>query len=94
MNAILVIVNITLISFAIVAPWATIATFKSAGRLAGWTMTWATLVAHAYAWFALTQSPEMFFFFGPLFGGYEFICTLAPLGLDEQEEAAAAANKG
>ena len=48
MYAIFVIVSLIVISFAIVAPWATITAFKSSGRWAGWTMTWATLVAHAY----------------------------------------------
>ena len=85
MRALLIIVNIIILSFAIVAPWATITAFKSSGRLAGWTMTWVTLIAHAYAWFMLGQNPEILFFFGPLFGGYEFICTFAPLGLDEEE---------
>lgn len=82
---IFVITTIVVVAFAVVAPWATITAFKSSGRWAGWTMTWATLVAHAYTWFALGQSPEFLFFFAPLWGGYEFICSLAPLGLDEQE---------
>lgn len=38
MYAIFVIVSLIVISFAIVAPWATITAFKSSGRWAGWTM--------------------------------------------------------
>lgn len=95
MYSMLVIVNIILVAFAVLAPWATITAFKSAGRLAGWTMVWATLVAHTYVWFLLGRNPEMCFFFLPIWGGYEFICSLAPLGLDEQEtEGAGEAIKG
>lgn len=95
MSAIAIIVNIILVSFAVIAPWATISAFKASGRLAGWMMTWATLVAHVYVWFVLGHSPELGFFFGPLWGGYEFVCTLAPLGLDEETaEVAEATNKG
>lgn len=85
MYSLFILINIIVLSFAVVGPWATITTFKSAGRLAGWIMAWATIIAHTYTWFALIQSSEMFFFFAPLWGGYEFICSLAPLGLDEQE---------
>jgi len=53
---------------------------------------------HAYTWIALGQNPEILFFFAPLWGGYEFICSFAPLGLEEQEtddeRAAATANEG
>ena len=98
MYAIFVIVSLIVISFAIVAPWATITPSTSSGRRAGWTMTWATLAAHAYTWIALGQNPEILFFFAPLWGGYEFICSFAPLGLEEQEtddeRAAATANEG
>lgn len=93
--ATIVVINILLVSFAVVAPWATISAFKSAGRGAGWLMAWATLVAHAYVWYILGSNPEIAFFFGPLFVGYEFVCTLAPLGLDEETaEVAEATNKG
>ena len=98
MYAIFVIVSLIVISFAIVAPWATITAFKSSGRWAVWTLRWATVGAHAYTWIALGQNPEILFFFAPLWGGYEFICSFAPLGLEEQEtddeRAAATANEG
>ena len=91
----LILNNIILTAAAVVAPWATITAFKSSGRLAGWTMTWVTIVTHIYVWFVLGHSPELGFFFGPLWGGYEFICSFAPLGLDEQEtEGAGEAIKG
>ena len=98
MYAIFVIVSLIVISFAIVAPGGSITASKSSGRWAVCPMTWATLVAHAYTWIALGQNPEILFFFAPLWGGYEFICTFAPLGLEEQEtddeRAAATANEG
>jgi len=104
MYAIFVIVSLIVISFAIVAPWATITAFKSSGRWAGWTMTAGAgggapaRPPTAYTWIALGQNPEILFFFAPLWGGYEFICTFAPLGLEEQEtddeRAAATANEG
>ena len=80
MRALLIIVNIIILSFAIVAPWATMAAFKSSGRLAGWTMTWVTLIAHAYAWFMLGQNPEILFFFGPLFWGVRIYLHFCPIG--------------
>ncbi len=98
MYAIFVIVSLIVISFAIVAPWATITAFKSSGRWAGWTMTWATLVAHAYTWLARGPNPAVLFFLAPRWGGDELIWSFAPLGLEEQEtddeRAAATANEG
>ena len=84
MNALFILINIIVLSFAVVGPWATITAFE-AGRATGWMMAFATVVSHAYTWYAMSQNSEILFFFGPLFGGYEFICTFAPLGLDEEE---------
>jgi len=98
MYAIFVIVSLIVISFAIVAPWATITAFKSSGRWAGWTMTWGAPFAPRPTMTPAGHDPEILFFFAPLWGGYEFICTFAPLGLEEQEtddeRAAATANEG
>ena len=47
MSTIFVLVNLLVVSFAIVAPWATIEAF-AAGRSAGWLMTMATMISHAY----------------------------------------------
>lgn len=97
MYATFVLINLLLVPFAIVAPWATIEAF-SAGRLAGWLMTLTCVISHAYVWYALAQNSEILFCLGAPWGAYEFICTFAPLGLEEQEtddeRAAATANEG
>ena len=66
MYAIFVIVSLIVISFAIVAPWATITAFKSSGRWAGWTMTWAAPVAPAHTWIAWAESRDSVLFRSPL----------------------------
>ena len=96
MDTIFVIVNLLVASFAFVAPWATIEAF-SAGRLAGWLMTLTCVISHAYVWYALAQNSEILFCLSAPWGAYEFICSLAPLGVIEVEEeqaAATAADKG
>ena len=96
MYATFVLINLLLVPFAIVAPWATIEAF-SAGRLAGWLMTLTCVISHAYVWYALAQNSEILFCLGAPWGAYEFICSFAPLGVIEVEEeqaAATAADKG
>ena len=96
MSTIFVLVNLLVVSFAIVAPWATIEAF-AAGRSAGWLMTMATMISHAYVWYIMTWNSEILFCLGAPWGTYEFICSLAPLGVIEVEEeqaAATAADKG
>lgn len=95
--AIFVIITIAVVTFAVVGPWATITAFE-AGRSAGWIMAWATLVAHAYTWYAMSYSSEALFCFGALWASYEFVCvSFAPLGVMEVEDEKAvssAADKG
>lgn len=96
MSTIFVLVNLLVVSFAIVAPWATIEAF-AAGRSAGWLMTMATMISHAYVWYIMTWNSEILFCLSPVWAGYEFICLFfAPLGVieAEEEQAATAADKG
>lgn len=94
MSTIFVLVNLLVVSFAIVAPWATIEAF-AAGRSAGWLMTMATIVSHVYTWYAMSLNPEILFCLGSAWAAYEFVCLwFAPLGVIEAEEVATAADKG
>lgn len=95
MSTIFVLVNLLIVSFAIVAPWATIEAF-AAGRSAGWLMTFATVISHAYVWYAMAQNTEILFCLGSMWAGYEFILSFIPMGIGENEEKAAeaAANEG
>ena len=74
---------VLVIAVAIVAPWVTIDAFESS-RLAGWSVTFVAMMAH---------SKEAMFFCAAPWAAYEFILTLIPMGIGE-EEAAKAANKG
>ena len=94
MSTIFVLVNLLVVSFAIVAPWATIEAF-AAGRSAGWLMTMATIVSHVYTWYAMSLNPEILFCLGSAWAAYEFVCLwFAPLGVIEAEEVATAAAQG
>ena len=98
MYAILVLINLFLIPVAIVIPWVTITAFE-AGRLAGWTMTLASFIVHAYVWYVMSRSSEALFSLGAMWATYEFVCiSFAPLGVMEVEDklaaAEAVANKG
>ena len=90
MSALLIVV---IVSVAIVAPWATIDAFRSS-RLAGWTATFVVVVAHVATWAIMAHSKEAAFFFAAPWAAYEFILTLIPMGIGEEEEAAKAANEG
>ncbi|TWP26317.1 hypothetical protein EUA60_02515 [TM7 phylum sp. oral taxon 346] len=96
MYSLFILINIIVLSFAVVGPWATITAFE-AGRATGWLMTLTCVISHAYVWYALAHNSEILFCLGAPWGAYEFICSLAPLGVIEVEEeqaAATAANKG
>lgn len=88
MNVLVVII----IATAIVAPWATISAFESS-RLAGWTTTFVATMAHVATWAMIASSKEAAFLCAAPWAAYEFILTLIPMGIGE-EEAAKAANKG
>ena len=97
MSAVFILVTIVLVSFAIVAPWATIEAFAT-GRLAGWQMVLVSFVSHAYVWYALSLNSEILFCLGPAWAAYEFVAlSFAPLGVmeveDEKAAASSAANK-
>lgn len=78
-----IVVVVIIVSVAVAAPWATISAFESSRR-AGWTVTFVATMAH---------SKEAAFFCAAPWAAYEFILTLIPMGIGE-EEAAKAANKG
>ena len=78
-----IIIIVVIITAAFVVPWMTISAFEHS-RLAGWSVTFVAMMAH---------SKEAAFFFAAPWAAYEFILTLIPMGIGE-EEAAKAANKG
>ena len=86
------IVAIVIITTAIVVPWTTISAFERS-RLAGWTLTFLSIMAHVATWAMMTTNKEAAFFCAAPWAAYEFILTLIPMGIGE-EEAAKAANKG
>ena len=83
---------VLVIAVAIVAPWVTIDAFESS-RLAGWSVTFVAMMAHVATWAIMAHSKEAMFFCAAPWAAYEFILTLIPMGIGE-EEAAKAANKG
>ena len=87
------VINMMLITTALVAPLAIISAFENV-RFAGWTMTFVAGISHAYVWFLLGQDTELLFLLSPALAGYEAICVMfIPLGIGEEEAAAEAANK-
>lgn len=85
-------IAIVIVSVAVVAPWATISAFESS-RLAGWTATFVSVMAHVATWAMMTTNKEAMFLLAAPWAAYEFILLLIPMGIGE-EEAAKAANKG
>ena len=98
MYSLFILINIIVLSFAVVGPWATITAFE-AGRATGWLMTLTCVISHAYVWYALAHNSEILFCLGSAWAAYEFVCLwFAPLGVMEVEDklaaAEAVANKG
>ena len=90
-----IVVVIIIVSVAIAAPWATISAFESS-RLTGWTVTFTAIMAHVATWAMMANSKEAMFLLAAPWAAYEFILSFIPMGIGEEEEAAAeaAANKG
>ncbi len=87
-----IVIIVVIITAAFVVPWMTISAFEHS-RLAGWLTTFVAMMAHVATWAIMAHSKEAAFFFAAPWAAYEFILTLIPMGIGE-EEAAKAANKG
>jgi hypothetical protein len=89
-----VIAVIAVIAVAIVAPWATIDAFEHS-RQAGWLTAFVAIMAHVATWYIMSFSKEVAFFLAAPWAAYEFILSFIPMGIvEEQEAAATAADKG
>lgn len=92
-----IVVAIVIITVAFVAPWATISAFESS-RLAGWTVTFVSVMAHVATWAMMTTDKEAMFLLAAPWAAYELVLSFIPMGIGEAEyqkaAAEAAANKG
>ena len=86
------IVAIVIITAAIVVPWTTISAFERS-RLAGWTLTFLSIMAHVATWAMMADSKEAMFLLAAPWAAYELVLSFIPMGIGE-EAAAEAVEEG